>query len=170
MFLDETGTHLGLTRLYARPRRGQRAHGKIKRNRGGTLTTIGAISLAGVQASFALPGGTDGLAFLVFVRSVLVPTLRQGQVVVLDNLGAHKVFGVRAAIEGAGCSLLYLPPYSPELNPIEECWSKVKAYLRKVGARTSEALEQAIADALARVTSKDLKGWFAHAGYRVESA
>jgi transposase len=170
VFLDETGAHLGLTRLYARSRRGQRAHGKIKRNRGGTLTTIAAVTLAGVQAAFALPGGTDGPAFLVFVRRVLVPSLRPGQTVVLDNLGAHKVEGVRQAIEGAGCSLLYLPPYSPELNPIEECWSKVKAYLQKVGARTTEALERAIADGLALVTPKDLKGWFAHAGYRVESA
>jgi len=170
VFVDEMGSHVALTRLYARSPRGRRAYGTVKRNRGRNLTTIGAITLEGVQASFAFEGGTDGPAFLVFVRRVLVPSLRPGQTVVLDNLGAHKVEGVRQAIEGAGCSLLYLPPYSPELNPIEGCWSKVKAYLQKVGARTTEALERAIADGLALVTPKDLKGWFAHAGYRVESA
>lgn len=170
VFVDETGTHLGLTRLYARSLRGQRACGTVKRNRGETITTIGAVSLAGVQASFALPGGTDGAAFLVFVLQVLVPSLRPGQVVVLDNLAAHKVKGVREAIEGAGCSVVYLPPYSPELNPIEECWSKVKGSLRKVGARTREGLEEAIGEGLALVTQQDLRGWFSHSGYRMEPA
>jgi transposase len=167
VFVDEMGSHVALTRLYARSPRGRRAYGTVKRNRGRNLTTIGAITLEGVQASFAFEGGTDGPAFLVFVRRVLVPTLRRGQVVILDNLGAHQVEGVREAIEAVGCHLVFLPGYSPDLNPIEECWSKVKAYLRKLGARSRETLEAAIGEALALVRPSDLRGWFAHAGYRV---
>ena len=169
VFVDEMGSHVALTRLYARSRRGRRAYGTVKRNRGRNLTTIGAVTLEGVQASFAFEGGTDGdgAAFLVFVREVLAPSLRVGQVVILDNLGAHRVEGVREAVEAAGCSLVFLPGYSPDLNPIEECWSKVKGYLRKVGARTRETLETAIGQALALVTPSDLRGWFGHAGYRV---
>lgn len=167
VFVDEMGSHIALTRLYARSPRGERAPGRVKRNRGRNLTTIGAISLEGVQASFVFEGGTDGEAFLVFVRDVLVPRLRRGQTVILDNLGAHQIGEARVLVEAAGCRLVFLPPYSPDLNPIEECWSKVKAQLRKAGARTREALEQAIGEALALVTKPDLRGWFTHAGHRV---
>jgi transposase len=167
VFVDEMGSHVALTRLYARSRRGRRAYGTVKRNRGRNLTTIGAVTLEGVRASFALEGATDGAAFLVFVREVLTPSLRAGQVVILDNLGAHRVEGVREAVEAAGCSLVFLPGYSPDLNPIASFRSKVKGYLRKVGARTRETLETAIGQALALVTPSDLRGWFGHADYRV---
>jgi transposase len=167
VFVDEMGSHVALTRLYARSRRGRRAYGTVKRNRGRNLTTIGAVTLEGVRASFAFEGATDGAAFLVFVREVLTPSLRAGQVVVLDNLRAHRVEGVREAIETAGCRLVFLPGYWPDLNPIASFRSKVKGYLRKVGARTRETLETAIGQALALVTPSDLRGWFGHAGYRV---
>ena len=167
MFVDEAGSQLGMTRLHARAPRGQRAHGTQIRNRGTNLTTIGALSLTGMQASLLFGGGTDKQAFLTFVQEVLVPTLTPGQIVVLDNLGAHRAKGVEKAVEGAGCQLVYTPPYSPDLNPIEECWSKVKAILRTLGARTKEALSEAIGQAFALLTPSDIQGWFRHAGCRV---
>jgi transposase len=114
-------------------------------------------------------GFVDGAAFLAFVQEVLVSQLRPGQVVVLDNLKAHKVAGVREAIEAVGARLLYLPPYSPDFSPIEECWSKIKAILRTKAARTLESLQQAITEAFAAITSQDAQGWFTHAGYCVQS-
>jgi transposase len=114
-------------------------------------------------------GFTDGAVFLAFLQEVLLPQLRPGQLLIMDNLRAHKVPGVAAACAAAGVRLLYLPPYSPEFSPIEECWSKVKTLLRTKAARTLEALEQAIAEALAAITSQDAHGWFAHAGYCVMS-
>jgi transposase len=114
-------------------------------------------------------GFTDGAVFLAFLRQVLVPQLRSGQILIMDNLKAHKVAGVAAACAAAGVRLLYLPPYSPDFSPIEECWSKVKALLRAKAARTLEALERAIAEALDAVTATDAYGWFAHAGYCVGS-
>lgn len=167
VFVDEMGSQLGMTRLYARSTRGERARGTMVRNRGCTTTTIGAINLNRVQAALVFEGATDKLAFMAFVTQVLVPTLEPGQVVVMDNLGAHRAKGVREAIEAAGCTLRFTPPYSPELNPIEECWSKVKGLLRKFGAKTRESLLGAIAQALQAVRADDLKGWFEHAGYRV---
>ena len=114
-----------------------------------------------------LPGAVDAAAFEVYVRDLLVPTLRPGQVVVLDNLNVHQGVKVRRLIEGAGCRLLFLPPYSPDFAPIELAFSKLKAYLRGVAARTQERLEEAIGTALARLTDADARGWFGHCGYRV---
>ena len=114
-------------------------------------------------------GFTDGAVLLAFLHEVLLPQLRPGQILIMDNLKAHKVAGVAAAYTAAGVRLLYLPPYSPDFSPIEECWSKVKTLLRAKAARTLEALEQAIAEALAAITSQDAHGWFAHAGYCVAS-
>ncbi|MDX2007464.1 MAG: IS630 family transposase [Meiothermus sp.] len=156
---------MGMTRTHARSLKGQRACGTMIRNRGTNTTTIGAISLTQVQASFVFEGRTDKCAFMTFVSEVLIPTLTPGQVVVMDNLGAHRVKAVREAIEAVGCILKFTPPYSPEFNPIEECWSKVKSILRSIGAKTQDSLEHAIHTALSAVTSKDLKGWFTHAGY-----
>lgn len=167
MFVDEMGSYLGMTRLYARAPKGQRAHGTQIRNRGTNLTTIGALSLTGMQASLLFEGGTDKQAFLTFVQEVLVPSLTPGQLVVLDNLGAHRAKGVEEAVEGAGCQLVYTPPYSPDLNPIEECWSKVKAIVRSLGARTKEALSEAMGQAFALITPNDIRGWFRHAGCHV---
>jgi transposase len=154
-----------MTRLDARAPRGQRAQATKPVNRGGHVTMLGALSLQGVVAAMTVAGFTDGEVFLAFLREVLLPQLRPGQLLIMDNLRAHKVTGVAAACAAAGVRLLYLPPYSPDFSPIEECWSKVKAILRATAARTLEALEQAITQALAVITSQDAHGWFAHAGY-----
>jgi transposase len=165
IFVDETGTHIDLARLYAWAPCGQRAYATKPRNRGRALTLIGALGWEGVVATMSIEGGTDGVVFRTYIEQVLAPRLRPGQVVVMDNLKAHKVAGIREAIEAAGARLLYLPPYSPELSPIELAWSKLKAFLRARAARTREALEQALADALTTLTSHDAQQWFRHCGY-----
>jgi transposase len=158
-----------MTRLYGRAPRGQRAQAMKPVNRGRHVTMLGALSLQGLVAAMTVEGGTDGEVFLAFRREVLVPPLRPGQILILDNLTAHKVAGVAEAGAAVGVRLLSLPPYSPDLSPIEEGWSKVKTRLRTKAARTLEALEQALAAALAAITSQDAQGWFAHAGYCVAS-
>jgi transposase len=130
---------------------------------------LGGLSLQGLVAAMTVEGFTDGEVFLACLREVLLPQLRPGQILLLDNLKAHKVAGVADACAAAGVRLLYLPPYSPDLSPSEACWSKVKTLLRAKAARTREALEQAITEALAAITSQDARGWFAHAGYCVAS-
>ena len=158
-----------MPRLYARAPRGQRALATKPVNRGRHVTMLGALSLQGLVAAMTGEGFTDGEVFLAFLQEVLVPQLQPGQLLILDNLKAHKVAGVADACAAVGVRLLYLPPYSPDLSPIEECWSKVKTLLRAKAARTLEALEQAIAEALAAITSQDAHGWVAHAGYCVAS-
>ncbi len=166
MFVDESGMHTSMTRLRARAPRGERAYGKVPRNRGKNTTLIAAITLEGAMGeSMTIEGATDTLAFEASVEHFLAPTLKKGQVVVLDGLGAHRGERVRELIEARGADLLFLPSYSPDLNPIEEAFSKIKALVRKVGARTREALVEAIERALAAVTPEDAAGWFAHAGY-----
>ena len=168
MFVDESGFHTSMTRLYARAPRGRRAYGQVPRNRGKNTTLIAAITLEGAMGeSVAVEGATDAEAFEAYVEHFLVPSLKEGQVVVLDGLGAHRTQKVRELVEGRGADLVFLPSYSsPDLNPIEEAFSKIKQLLvRKVGARTREALVEAIGRALAAVTSEDAAGWFAHAGY-----
>lgn len=130
---------------------------------------VGALGLVGVVAAMRVEGCMDGAAFLAFVQEVLAPPLRPGQVGVLDHLKAHKMAGVREAIEARGARLLYLPPYSPAFAPSEACWSKIKALLRTKAARTLEHLWQASTEACAALTSDDAQGWFRHAGYRVQS-
>jgi transposase len=169
LFIDEAGSHQAMTRLYARAPRGQRALAIRPVNRGVHITMLGALGLAGLVATMTIEGFTDGAVFLAFVQQVLVPELRPGHVVVLDNLKAHKVAGIAEAITTTGARLLYLPPYSPDLSPIEECWSKVKTVLRAKAARTRESLEEAIAEAFEAVTVSDAQGWFTHAGYCVIS-
>jgi transposase len=164
-FIDESGTNLAMTRLYGRAPRGVRVIGSVPRNYGRNVTLLAALSLSGVTAVMTVEGATDGDVFRAYVQEVLSPTLAAGDHVVLDNLGAHKVEGVRAAIEARGARLLYLPPYSPDLNPIERCWSKIKTTLRAAQARTREALEEAITLALATVTESDARAWFKHCGY-----
>ena len=166
VFVDESGFHTSMTRLYARAPRGQRAYGKVPRNRAKNTTLIAAMTLEGAMGeSMTIEGATDSLAFEAYVEHFLVPTLKEGQVVVLEGLGAHRTEKVRELVEGVGADLLFLPSYSPDLNPIEEAFSKIKAIVRKVGARTREALEEAIAMALCALTPEDAAGWFAHAGY-----
>lgn len=142
-----------------------RAQGEAPANHGANISIIGAIRLEGVVAAMTIEGAVDGDVFLAFTQSLLAPELRPGDVVVMDNVQSHKVKGIREAIEAAGARLIYLPPYSPDLNPIEKCWSKVKHFLRSVGARTTEALYQALAEGLDMVTLADLLGWFKHCGY-----
>lgn len=166
--MDETGTNVTLTPLYGRALVGERAIGKAPRNHRTNLTVVGAIALDGVRALMAYEGGTTKTAFLRFTREALVPSLRRGDIVVMDNLSSHYADGVRQAIEAAGCSLLYLPPYSPELNPIEHTWSKLKALLRRAEARTLRRLAAAISISSSEISRSDLSGWFGHCGYSAQ--
>jgi len=166
-FIDESGINLALARLYGRAPRGERACGSVPVNYGANLTIIGALGSAGVEALMTVEGATDGEVFLIYVKRVLVPTLHAGDIVIMDNLGAHKVAGIREAIEACGATLLYLPPYSPDLSPIERCWSKLKTALRTVGARTRRTLSRALTHALATITEADAMAWFAHCGYQL---
>lgn len=166
-FVDESGVNLALTRLFGRAPRGERVVDAVPKNYGENLTMLGALSASGVEALMTVNGATDGEVFLAFVREVLTPTLEPGDVVVWDNLGAHRSAAVRAVVEARGARLLFLPPYSPDMNPIERCWSKMKTFLRAAKARTREALETAIKQALATVTESDARAWFAHCGYEL---
>ncbi len=154
-----------MTPLYSRAPVGERAIGKAPRNQGTNLTVVGAIALDGIRCLMAYEGGTTRKAFLHFVRDALVPSLKHGDVVVMDNLGAHYSEGVREAIETVGASVLYLPPYSPELNPIEHTWSKLKALLRRAEARTLKTLAAALSASSTEISKSDLSGWFDHCGY-----
>jgi transposase len=163
--VDETGSNLSMTRLYGRARVGERSFDKVPRNHGVNLTVVGAIALDGVRAMMAYEGGTTLEAFLRFVNEALVPSLHPGDIVVMDNLRVHHNDEVKATIKAAGADVLFLPPYSPELNPIELTWSKLKAILRKVGARTLRTLAAAVSYSTSRVSLGDLAGWFRHCGY-----
>jgi transposase len=167
VFVDESGMHTSMTRLRARAPRGQRAYGKVPRNRGKNTTLIASITLEGAMGeSMTIEGATDALAFETYVEHFLAPTLKEGQVVVLDKLGAHRTQRVTELIEARGAQLLFLPSYSPDLNLIEEAFSKIKGLVRKVGACTRETLVEAIERALTAVTPEDAAGWFAHTGYK----
>lgn len=165
VFVDESGTHTSLARLFAWARRGQRAPVHVPRNHGKNTTLVAALSWDGVQAPWTVEGAMDTDAFVVYVREVLAPTLRPGQIVVLDNLSVHKAPLIRHFIEARGCELRFLPAYSPDLTPIEQAFSKIKAHLRRLAARTRVALLDALADALDAITPADAHGWFGHAGY-----
>jgi transposase len=165
IFVDETGSHIDMARAYAWAPRGQRAYAAKPRNRGRAVTRIGAMGRNGLVATMTVEGGTDGEVFRSYVEHVLAPHLGPGDVVLMDNLKAHKVAGIRETIEAAHATLCYLPAYSPDLSPIELCWSKVKTALRTRAARTREALELAWTKALASVTASDARHWFAHCGY-----
>ncbi|MDQ3590046.1 MAG: IS630 family transposase [Actinomycetota bacterium] len=166
VFVDESGFHTSMTRLYARAPRGKRAYGKVPRNRGKNTTLIAAITLEGAMGiSMTVEGATDSEAFEAYVEHFLAPTLEKGQVVVLDGLGAHRTEKVRELVQARGADLVFSPSYSPDLNPIEEAFSKIKALVRKEGARVREELVEAIGRALASITPEDTAGWFAHAGY-----
>jgi transposase len=168
VFVDESGFHTSMTRLRARAPKGKRAYGKVPRNRGKNTTLIASITLeGGMGESMSIEGATDSEAFEAYVEHFLTPSLCEGQVVVLDRLGAHRTDRVKQLIEGRGADLVFLPSYSPEMNPIEEAFSfsKIKALVRKAGARVREELVETIGRALEAVTIEDAVGWFAHAGY-----
>jgi transposase len=167
VFLDESGVDTRMTRTHARAPRGQRAVGSVPWGRWERLTVVGALALDGVVAAMSVAAATSTAVFLAFVEQALVPALeeRPDAVVVMDNLAAHKAEAVRGALDRAGLAYRYLPPYSPDLNPIEEGWSKLKTRLRAEGARSREALEAALGPALAAITAQDARGWFRLAGY-----
>lgn len=165
VFLDETGSHLGYTPTHAWAPRGQRAQAAAPRNPGENKTVIAALTLAGVGALMRFDGSMTGDRFVGYARHVLAPTLRPGQVVVADNLRAHHAAAARAAIEATGARLLFLPSYSPDFNPIEHAFSKVKQALRRAQARTEDDLRAATWAAFATITPNDAANWFAHCGY-----
>ena len=167
VFVDECGANISLSPLYAWSRRGERACCSAPRNRGKNVTLLSSMSICGMGPSLVVEGSTTGEVFEAYLQEMLAPTLRPGQVVVMDNLSAHKGERVREMIEGHGCELIYLPPYSPDLNPIEEAFSKVKSLLRKAEARSRERLVEAMGRALEAVTAKDTRGFFEHRGYRL---
>jgi transposase len=168
VFVDESGTHISMDRLRSRAPRGVRAYGKVPKNRGKNLTLIASMSLHGMGESMCVEGATDAAAFEIYVEHFLAPTLCEGQVVVMDNLGAHQPKRIRELIEARGAELAFVPSYSPDLNPIEQAFSKIKNILRKLGGRTHEALLEAMEEALSKVTPADAAGWFDHCGYEVE--
>jgi transposase len=163
---DEMGTHTSLAPLYGYAPIGERAFFEIPRNRGKNTTLLASLHAEGMGPSMAVEGATTTRVFDTYVRRLLAPALRPGQVVVMDNLGAHRPKRVRELIEGRGCELIYLPSYSPDLNPIEQALSKIKHILRKICSRTKEALIEAMGRALAAVSAQDVRGFFAHCGYR----
>jgi len=169
VFVDETGASTKMTRLYGRCPRGQRLVAPVPWGHWKTTTFIGALRQDGLIAPCAFDGPINGEKFRAWIEQFLVPELREGDIVILDNLPSHKVEGVRTAIETAGGRLLYLPAYSPDLNPIEQWFAKLKALLRKAEARTFEALIQAIASALAAFTRDECANYLANSGYRRQS-
>lgn len=165
VFVDECSTNTSLRPLYAWSRRGERALCSAPRNWGPNVTLISSMTLSGIGPSLAVEGATTRVVFEAYVENVLAPSLRSGQVVVMDNLSAHKGERVRDLIEERGCKLIYLPPYSPDFNPIEQAFSKIKGLLRKAEARTREVLIEAMGAALSAVSAQDASGFFRHCGY-----
>ena len=165
VFVDETGVNIAMTRRYGRAPKGKRVHGSAPVNKGKNVTVLGALSLTGITAAMTIEGSTDTPVFLTFVQTILAPALQPGQIVIMDNLSSHKGKRVKEAIESVGATLEYLPSYSPDLSPIEKCWSKFKELLRTKAARTRELLDQAITEAFEMITPQNARGWFAHWGY-----
>ena len=166
VFVDECGTHTSLAPIYGYAPRGERLYLPVPRGRGKNTTLLSSMTLCGMGPSLTVEGATTARVFETYVEKVLVPSLRRGQIVVMDNLGAHRPKRIRELIEQRGCELLYLPAYSPDYNPIEEAFAKIKNLLRKATARSKEALVEAIGAALTAVSAEDIRGFFEHAGYR----
>ncbi len=167
VFVDEMGVHTSLAPLYGYSPKGERVRLKVPRNRGTNTTLLASMTLlGGMGETMAVEGSTDREAFEAYLEHALSPTLKAGQVVVLDNLSAHKPARVRELIEGKGCELIYLPAYSPDFNPIEEAFAKIKDILRRAGARTKDALVDVLGEALSAISVEDARGYFEHAGYR----
>jgi transposase len=165
LFLDETSTPITLTPLRARAPRGERAVGRVPRGKRPHITWLATFTTAGIGESVVLPGAVDRRIFEQFVEEVLVPSLRVGQIVVWDNLKVHESVKARTLIEAAGCRVVFLPTYSPDFNPIEQAFAKIKQRLRRVGARSWETVVAAIGDALTTVTAADARAFFSEAGF-----
>ena len=166
IFIDEMGSHLALTRLYGRAEPGERVFDKIPGDRGRNVSTIGAIGLDGIRTGLSVPGAIDGETMVFFVEELLAPILKRGEIVFVDNCPIHKMDEIEEAIEARGAWVIFLPRYSPDMNPIENCWSKVKAILRSLKPRTLEELLDALVEAFSSVTLQDILGWFRHCGYQ----
>lgn len=167
VFVDEMGVHTSLSPIYGYAPRGQRLCLSVPRNRGTNTTLLSSMTTGGMGPSLAVEGATTARVFETYVEKVLVPSLEAGQIVVMDNLGAHRPKRIRELIEGQGCELLYLPAYSPDYNPIEEAFAKIKNLLRKAATRSKEALIDALGTALWSVSPTEARGFFEHAGYRL---
>jgi transposase len=167
VFVDECSSNTSLAPLYGWSRGGERVHQKAPRNWGKNITLLSSISKeSGMGASLVVEGSTNATVFHTYLQEVLCPTLERGQVVVMDNLSSHKGERVRELIEAKGCELIYLPPYSPDFNPIEKAFSKLKSYLRAACARSRDALMEVIGEALRTISVSDAEGYFEHCGYR----
>ena len=166
LFVDECGTHTSLAPIYGYAPKGERLRLSVPRRRGKNTTLLASMSLEGMGPSLAVEGATTAVVFEAYVEKVLAPSLEEGRIVVMDKLGAHRPKRVRELIEQRGCELLYLPSYSPDYNPIEEAFAKVKHLLRQAAARSKDALVEAIGGALSAVNAQDARGFFEHAGYR----
>jgi transposase len=167
VFVDESGCNLALTPRYGWAPRGERAVAQAPRNRGPNTTVLAALTTEGLQASMIVEGAANTEVFLTYLDKVLCPSLQPGKTVVMDNLNVHRAAAVRDRIEARECQLVFLPSYSPDFNPIEEAFSKLKTYLRRAKARTRERLESAIAEGLQRITAQDARHWFTHCGFAV---
>ena len=167
IFLDELGSNLALTRRYGRAAPGERVHDAVPSDQGGNVSTIGAIDLKGIRTGLSVPGAIDGETMVFFVEELLAPTLKRGDLVFMDNCPIHNLDESEDLVDACGAGVVFLPAYSPDLNPIEHCWSKVKARLRALKPRTSDDLLAALVDAFATVTGYDMRGWFRHCGYQV---
>ncbi len=165
VFLDETGVNIDMTRRYGRAKGRMRVYDHTPQNKPGSTTILSSIRLDGSMAGVYFPGALTGQLFLEYIRTVLVPTLRKGDMVIMDNLQCHKMAGVKEAVEAVGASVLYLPPYSPDLNPIEMLWSKLKSVFRTLKLRQLELLYSAIPLSFHTVSLSDIAGWFSKAGY-----
>ena len=166
-FLDESSVTLSLTRLYGRAAPDQRVVDHVPQPSGPQTTTLAVIGLTGITAPLVLSGAVNGTVFYGYIAQCVVPSLQPGDVLFMDNLPAHKVAGIEVLIKAQGAQLIYLPPYSPDFNPIELAWSKVKARLRRLKARTWPDLIAALKQALLAITPQDIQGWFAHCGYAI---
>lgn len=169
-FVDETGMHLAFTRRYGRAPGGQRVGQGVPLRVGTAVTVVGALTVDGLEAVMSLDGALNRYSFAAYLEQVLGPTLVPGDVVVLDNLRVHHVAGMAELVEARGARLLFLPPYSPDFAPIEQAWSKLKTKLREAQARTRQALEEALAQAMDWITAQDAQNWFDHCGYHVHSS
>jgi transposase len=167
-FLDETGLRLDYARTHARAAGGRRVGGSVPRKRGRSLTLIGALSVCGLGAVQVLEGALNRRSFAFYVAHCLAPTLRRGDVLVLDNLPVHHLTGLREWLAERGVELVFLPPYSPDFAPVEQAWSKLKTKLRACAARSCDALKEALHEAIAWISSQDAKNWFDHCGYHTQ--
>jgi transposase len=170
VFLDETSTHTSFTRTHGRAPKGERVVGQAPRNHGPNISCLAALSSTGICSALAIPGPVDGEVFQTWLQAELLPRLTAGTTIVLDNLSVHRGAGVRALVAAAGCSLRFLPAYSPDFNPIELTFSRLKTYLRAVAGRTFDAVVSAIGESFNTVTAQQAVAWYRHCGYSVSAS